>query len=119
MKGPCPDFGNPTTRASITLTQIALRYMHNQAFSILEYDQLRTLIHRSAQTPMGKRRMDALVPFDDLGALQGALSALAECIQLKNRGITWAFNELSDPGEAIGRLGVEGAALAPTAILEL
>jgi len=63
--------------------------------------------------------MDALVPLDDLGALQSALSVLAECIQLKNRGITWSFNELSDPGEAMGRLGVAGAALAPTAILEL
>src|SRR5712691_10803484 len=93
--------------------------MHHQAFSILEYDQLRTLIHRSAQTPMGQRRVDALVPLDGLDDLQRALSVLAECVQLKSRAITWAFNELSDPGEAIGRLGIEGAALAPTAILEL
>jgi len=93
--------------------------MHHQAFSILEYDQLRTLIRRSAQTPMGQRRVGALVPLDDLDDLQRALSELAECVQLRNRAITWAFNELSDPGEAISRLGIEGAALAPTAILEL
>ena len=93
--------------------------MHNQAFSILEYDQLRTLINRNAQTPMGQRRVDALVPLGDLDDLQRALSVLAECVQLKSRGVTWAFYELNDPGEAIGRLGVEGAALAPTAILEL
>src|SRR5437667_12730184 len=96
-----------------------LTQMHHQAFTIVEYDQLRTLIRRSAQTPMGQRRVDALVPLDDLDDLQRALSVLAECVQLKSRAITWAFNELSDPGEAISRLGIEGAALAPTAIRQL
>jgi DNA mismatch repair protein MutS2 len=93
--------------------------MNDQAFQILEYDQLRDLLRRGAQTPMGRERIDELVPLDDLVKLRTALAAVAECGQLKKRGVSWSFSELSDPAEAIARLRVEGTALDPATILEL
>jgi len=93
--------------------------MNDQAFHTLEFDQLRGLVSRGAQTSMGRARVDALVPLDALQELQKALAASAECVQLRKRGATWSFSELRDPAEAIARLRVEGASLEPITILEL
>jgi DNA mismatch repair protein MutS2 len=93
--------------------------MNDQAFHILEFDQLRALVRRGAQTSMGRARVDALVPVDALEDLQKALAASAECVYLRKRGATWSFSELREPAEAIARLRVEGTSLEPTTILEL
>ncbi|MGH9969305.1 MAG: endonuclease MutS2 [Pyrinomonadaceae bacterium] len=93
--------------------------MNEQAFQILEFDQLRVLVRSGAQTPMGRARVDEIAPLDDLVELNKTLSAVAECVQLRKRGVTWSFNGLSDPAEAIARLRVEGTALEPLAMLEL
>ena len=93
--------------------------MNDQAFHTLEFDQLRALVRRGAQTSMGRARLDALVPLDELEKLQSALAAAAECVQLRKRGATWSFSELRDPAEAIARLRVEGTSLESLTILEL
>lgn len=93
--------------------------MNNQAFRTLEYDELRALVRRGAQTPAGRARVDALAPIDDLAILRRALRAVAECVELRQRGASWSFSEMADPGEALARLGIEGASLEPLAILEL
>lgn len=93
--------------------------MNEQAFHTLEFDQLRALVRRDAQTSMGRARVDALVPADSLENLQKALAASGECVQLRKRGATWSFSELREPAEAIARLRVEGTSLEPITILEL
>src|ERR1700674_129213 len=93
--------------------------MHDQAFTILEYPELRELIRRGAQTPMGQARVDALVPLGNISELQRELLAVAECVELKKRGVAWRFSELGDPSERIALLRVAGATLESTAILEL
>ena len=93
--------------------------MNDQAFHTLEFDQLRALVRRGAQTSMGQARVDAVVPLESLEHLQKALAASAECVQLRKRGATWSFSELRDPAEAIARLRVEGTSLEPVTILEL
>jgi DNA mismatch repair protein MutS2 len=93
--------------------------MNDQAFHTLEFDQLRALVRRGAQTAMGCARVDSLVPLDALETLQQALAGSAECVQLRKRGGTWSFSELKDPAEAIARLRVEGTSLEPITILEL
>lgn len=93
--------------------------MNDQAFQTLEYDQLRNLLRRGAQTVMGRERIDGLEPFDALESLRTALAAVAECVQLRKRGVSWSFSELSDPTEAIARLRVAGTSLDPGTILEL
>jgi DNA mismatch repair protein MutS2 len=93
--------------------------MHEQAFDILEYDELRALIRRGAQTPMGQARIAALKPFDKLVELEQELTAVAECVALRKRGGTLTFSELGDPAEKLALLRVEGTILEPGAMLEI
>ena len=92
--------------------------MNKQAFTTLEYQHLLALIRRNAQTEPGQRRVEALSPIDDVSELRRQLAALSECVMLRNRGVKWWFNGLTDPAEAIVRLRVEGASLDPLAILQ-
>jgi DNA mismatch repair protein MutS2 len=93
--------------------------MNPQAFAILEFDQLRQLVRRHAQTDMGRARVAALEPFDDLEPLRRALTETAEAILLRTRGARFSFDGVADPSEAIARLKIEGAALEPLAMLYL
>jgi DNA mismatch repair protein MutS2 len=93
--------------------------MHEQAFTILEYPELRALIRRGAQTPMGQARVDALRPLTSVAELEKQLAAVAECVDLRKRGGAWTFSELGDPGEKLALLQVERATLEPTPILEI
>ncbi|HJY26415.1 MAG TPA: endonuclease MutS2 [Pyrinomonadaceae bacterium] len=92
--------------------------MNKQAFTTLEYQQLLELIKRNAQTEPGERRVETLAPFDNATDLRRELSALAECVTLRSRGVKWIFSGLTDPAEAIARLRVEGASLDPLSILQ-
>ncbi|HZG53175.1 MAG TPA: Smr/MutS family protein [Pyrinomonadaceae bacterium] len=93
--------------------------MNEQAFGVLEYDALRALVRRGAQTPMGRARAERLAPLADLEAVRRALDAVAECVELRRRGGAWSFSELADPSESIARLRIEGATLEPLPLLEL
>ncbi|HYX40616.1 MAG TPA: hypothetical protein VE821_02905, partial [Pyrinomonadaceae bacterium] len=93
--------------------------MNEQAFGVLEYEDLRALVRRGAQTEMGRARADALAPLDDVAAVRRALAAVSECVELKRRGAGWSFSELADPSDALARLRIEGAVLEPLALLEL
>jgi DNA mismatch repair protein MutS2 len=92
--------------------------MNSQAFTTLEYQQLLELITRGAQTEVGRRRVVTLTPLDHIADLRRELTALSECVALKNRGINWSFSEFADPAETIGRLRIAGNALDSIAILE-
>ncbi|HET8783956.1 MAG TPA: endonuclease MutS2 [Pyrinomonadaceae bacterium] len=93
--------------------------MNDQAFGTLEYQQLLDLVKRNAQTEAGKRRVETLAPLADPLALRREITALSECVTLRNRGARWSFNEISDPAETIARLHVEGAALDTLALLQM
>ena len=93
--------------------------MNPQAFGILEFDQLRQLVRRHAQTDMGRARVAALEPFDDLEPLQHALTEVGEAISLRAHGARFSFDGVADPSESIARLRIEGAALEPLAMLDL
>ena len=93
--------------------------MNEQAFQILEFDKLRELVRRGAQTPMGRDRVESLSPIAELAELTRQLAAASECAYARKRGVKWAFDELNDPSEAIARLRVAGTALDPVTILGL
>ncbi|MFZ0062003.1 MAG: hypothetical protein WAL47_08205, partial [Pyrinomonadaceae bacterium] len=93
--------------------------MNEQAFQILEFDKLRDLLTRGAQTPMGRERLGLLAPIADFAKLKNELAAAAECVQLRKRGVKWSFADLNDPAEALARLRVAGTALDPVTILDL
>jgi DNA mismatch repair protein MutS2 len=93
--------------------------MHDQAFTILEYQELLALVRRGAQTPMGRARVETLTPLEDVNALGKVLEALAECFELRKRGVVWSFSELEEPAERIALLRIAGVGLEPMAILAL
>jgi DNA mismatch repair protein MutS2 len=93
--------------------------MNEQAFATLEYEGLRALVRRGAQTPMGRALADALAPLDDAAEVRRALRAVSECVELRRRGAAFHFGELADPEEALSRLAIEGAILEPVVLLEL
>ncbi|HLL72428.1 MAG TPA: Smr/MutS family protein [Pyrinomonadaceae bacterium] len=93
--------------------------MNEQAFGVLEYEKLRALVRRGAQTPAGRARVDELAPLDDVEDVRRSLVAVAECVELRRRGGAWSFSELADPSESIARLRIEGATLEPMPLLEL
>jgi DNA mismatch repair protein MutS2 len=93
--------------------------MNEQAFGVLEYEGLRALVRRGAQTEMGRARAETLAPLSDLDAVRRALRSVSECLELRRRGARWSFSELADPSESIARLKIEGAVLEPLALLEL
>jgi DNA mismatch repair protein MutS2 len=93
--------------------------MNEQSFGVLEYDKLRALVRRGAQTPVGRARVERLAPLDDLEDVSRALAAVAECVELRRSNGACAFSELADPAESIARLRIEGATLEPLPLLEL
>ena len=93
--------------------------MNPQAFATLEFDSLRTLVRRGAQTAMGRERIGALAPSADLRSLRQALSAVGENIQLRQRGSRLSFDGIADTSDSISRLRIEGTALDPLALLDL
>ncbi len=93
--------------------------MQDQAFTILEYQELQALIRRNAQTPMGQARVDALRPFASGPELVKELAALAECVEIRNRGGVWTFSGLGDPADKLALLRVDGTILEPPAMLEI
>ena len=92
--------------------------MNDQAFKTLEYHQLLELVKRGAQTEMGRAHITALTPVGDIEELRRELSAVSECVSLRNRGVNWSFSEFADPTETISRLRIEGNSLDSLAILE-
>ena len=92
--------------------------MNSQAFTTLEYQQLLEVVKRGAQTEVGRGRVMALTPLADLSELRRELTAVSECVTLRNRGVNWAFNEFADPAETISRLRIEGNTLDANAILQ-
>jgi DNA mismatch repair protein MutS2 len=93
--------------------------MKPQAFDTLDFNALRALIRRGAQTEMGRSRLEAMAPYHDLALLQHALSAVAESIALRQQGTRLSFDGIADTTDSISRLGIEGAALEPLALLDL
>jgi DNA mismatch repair protein MutS2 len=93
--------------------------MNNQAFAILEFDSLRALLRGHAQTEMGRARVEVIEPVANLEALRRALQQVAEAIELRQRGVRFSFDGISDPSEAIALLKIEGAALDSLAMLGL
>src|SRR5437588_5709541 len=91
--------------------------MITQAFDILDFNALRALVRRGAQTDTGRERIDRLGPLSDVDELQRELRGVAEMSELRRRGAHLSFDGIVDPTDSISRLKIEGTALDPIAIL--
>ena len=93
--------------------------MNEQTFSALGYDNLLTLLMRYANTPMGRERVERLVPHTNSFELERDLTAIAETFELNEKQISWRFSELDDPSDAVAILRIKNATLEPTVMLEI
>src|SRR2546421_4692505 len=93
--------------------------MHPQAFKTLEFDSLRALVRRRAQTDLARMRIERLVPLDDFAELHRQLQRLSEMIELRQRGARLSFEGVADPTDSIAHLRIAGTALDPLAMLDL
>ncbi len=93
--------------------------MQDQSFRILEFEALRTLVSRNAQTDRGRARLTRLTPFTSLSELQTDLKAVGEMIDLRRAGDRLSFDSVADVTESISRLRIAGTALEPLSMLEV
>ncbi|HRH40088.1 MAG TPA: hypothetical protein PKY82_00485, partial [Pyrinomonadaceae bacterium] len=94
--------------------------MNETTLTSLEYDKLRQLLSRYAQTPMGKGYLENLEPMTSRLVLEQDLQNITETILLnEEKQVTWNFSELIEPSDAIAILKIRNATLEPHSLLEL
>jgi DNA mismatch repair protein MutS2 len=98
--------------------------------TLLEFDSLKTLIGRYISSPMGRQRLEQVVPSSDRAAIEENLAETGEAIEYLQaaarpqpaaRGATvrLRFDALPDPGEALAKLRIEGSCLEASEVREL
>ena len=75
--------------------------MNQQAFKTLEFDLLRDLVQRGAQTEAGQSRIKSISPLDDLDDLGLQLRKAAEGITLRHHGVRLSFSGTIDTTDLI------------------
>ena len=94
--------------------------MNETTFGALGYKKLLNLFSRSAQTPMGKARLENLRPLTSKSQLERELRAVSETIYLnEEKQVTWNFSEIAEPENALAILRIKNATLEPTVLLEI
>lgn len=92
--------------------------MNDQAFAALEYDDLRQLLMRGAQTPQGRALVKNLAPLTNAEQVRHSLTAVSEAVRLRGKHGAWTFSELFDPTETLQLLHIERATLDALTLLE-
>ena len=104
--------------------------MQHTSAELLEFDRLKQLLGRYVSSPLGQAELEKVAPLDDRAAAEGALAEAAEAIDYlgaaarpqpaaRGAAVRLRFSGLSDPGEALRKLRIEGAALEPKEIFAL
>lgn len=98
--------------------------------TLLEFDSLKTLIGRYVSSPMGRQRLDQVVPSIDRAALEENLAETGEAIEYlqaasrpqptaRGAAVRLQFDALPDPAEALAKLRIEGSCLEAKEVREL
>ena len=94
--------------------------MNLWSLDLLEYESLRALLRREVHSPMGRERLDALVPHTDRAELEASLADAEEAIRYVRYGeAPIRFTNLPDPTVTLQKLRIEGAILDATEIYAL
>ncbi|MXZ36566.1 MAG: endonuclease MutS2, partial [Acidobacteria bacterium] len=86
---------------------------------VLDYRDLKRVIAGFADSPLGSRRFDRLIPAGDPGEVRKQLRMVRECLEMLESGQSLRFHRVVDPEPIFGRLGVQGAVLDPAEILKV
>ena len=92
--------------------------MEERTFKTLDLDELIALLARHVQTPLGRSRVQRLVPSRNQDEINAALDLTSECVDyLKTGG--FGLSGVDDPRETIRQLQIEGASLEPQQVISL
>ncbi len=93
--------------------------MDERTFATLELGSLKDLLAREVQTPLGRKRVEALLPAADREAITRALDLTSECADYLAAGERFGLGGIEDPEPALARLLIEDTSLDPHQILAL
>ncbi len=85
----------------------------------LQFDDLRELIAKNAQTEMGERRLLKVCPHTSRLALDRDLQLITETIALAKEDISWSFSDLPESSESIALLKIKNTTLEPLVLREI
>ncbi|HZM90348.1 MAG TPA: endonuclease MutS2 [Blastocatellia bacterium] len=93
--------------------------MDQRTFKTLDLEALVSLLARHVQTPLGRKRVRALVPLSDRSLIDGELDRTTECAGYLLSGGTFGLSDITDPEDSLAELQVQGTSLEPQQILAL
>src|SRR5271154_6379411 len=93
--------------------------MSHSAEQLLEFDRLKDIVGRSTTCAPGRRAIEALVPRQDVAALDAEFELVREAIAWLREGSELGFGSLADPDAWLVRLGMPGAVLVPAELLDV
>ncbi|MEK6320522.1 MAG: Smr/MutS family protein [Acidobacteriota bacterium] len=93
--------------------------MDERTFKTLDLESLVALLARHVQTPLGRKRVMALVPSTDRDHINGELDRTTECVNYLATGGSFGLSDVADPEGSLAELQVQGTSLEPLQILEL
>ena len=92
--------------------------MSTHAHTLLQFGELKELLAARTTCLPGRRVMEALEPTQDRSALDSEFALIRETIDWRRGGNDIGFGSLTDPELWLARLGVIGAVLEPTELLQ-
>jgi DNA mismatch repair protein MutS2 len=106
------------------------RSLKHTSADLLEFDELKRLLARYVASPLGQAELEKLAPLGDRAAVEQILAEVAEALEYwqtaarpqpaaRGAAVRIRFSGLTDPGEALRKLAIEGASLEPKEIFAL
>ena len=93
--------------------------MDERTFKTLDLEALIRLLSRHVHTPLGRKRVTALLPSTDRGHINGELDRTTECVNYLSTGGSFGLSDVADPEDSMASLQVQGTSLEPLQILDL
>ncbi len=93
--------------------------MDERTFKTLDLEALVALLARHVQTPLGRKRVLALVPSTDRDHINCELDRTTECAGYLATGGSFGLSDVADPEDSLTELQIAGTSLEPLQILAL
>jgi DNA mismatch repair protein MutS2 len=93
--------------------------MQRQAFTTLEFEQLKAVLLQRIRTPLGVALAEDLPVFTDHATIVRELRLTSEGVTYLREGTALDLNDMPDPRPALGKLSIADVNLEPVEILNL
>lgn len=93
--------------------------MDQRTFKTLDLEALVALLARHVQTPLGRKRVMALIPSTNPDHINTELDRTTECAGYLATGGAFGLSDIADPEDSLAELQVAGTSLEPSQILAL